>query len=115
MGLKNLFKIQPKHTKHVRPVVGGLCILFGIVFMAVPFIPLGYILLFGGLFLLTPYIPGADKLLNKIKKKDKKNRVEYAQDKVTGANDWISDSVSKEHNNGEEVPDKKSKKTPHEN
>jgi|GEM_PF-2526735 len=115
MGLKNYFKIQPKHSKYVRPVIGSLCILFGIVFMAVPFIPLGYILLFGGLFLLTPYIPGADKLLNKIKSKDKKNRVENAQNHVSDANDRITESLSKDRNDGEELPEKKPGRVPQSN
>ncbi len=56
-----------------------MCLILGGVFMFIPFIPLGYILLIAGLFLLTSEIPVLGKTLDKIKEKDKKNRV----DKVT--------------------------------
>ncbi len=96
MGLKSIFKLKPKNTKNIRPVLGGLCILFGMIFMLVPFIPLGYILLFGGIFLLAPYIPVVDKLLKKIKNKDDKNRVQNAQNHVSHANDKISEKMTNE-------------------
>ncbi len=80
--MNKIFKIKPEHKKYLRPVVGGIILLLGIVFMVVPFIPLGYIFLFGGLFLLSSEIPIFKKWLSKAKSKDKKDRIEKVEDKV---------------------------------
>ncbi len=80
--MNRIFKIKPEHKKYLRPVVGGIILLLGAVFMLVPFIPLGYIFLFGGLFLLSTDIPIFRKWLNKAKSKDKKNRIEKVEETV---------------------------------
>lgn len=80
--MNKVFKIKPEHKKYLRPVTGAVILLLGLVFMVVPFIPLGYIFLFGGLFLLSTEIPIFKKWLNKAKSKDKKNRIEKVEKKV---------------------------------
>ena len=78
-----LFKrIKKFFKKNLRYIVGGLVLLFGAVFMFIPFIPLGYILLAAGAFLLAPTVPFLRKVLKYIEKKDKKNRVKKLEDKI---------------------------------
>lgn len=80
--MKNPFKIKPEHKKYVRLLAGIIILVLGAVFMVVPFIPLGYAFLFAGLFLLASYIPALNKLLDKIRKKDNKGRVEKVEQKI---------------------------------
>lgn len=82
-----------EEPRYIRPVAGALILLAGLVFMLIPFIPLGYIMLLGGLFLLAPYIPGAKKIINTLKKKDKQNRVDKAEKIVTNEEKKISDKI----------------------
>jgi uncharacterized membrane protein YbaN (DUF454 family) len=87
------FKIKPEHKKYIRPVVGGIILLLGAVFMIVPFIPLGYIFLFGGLFLLSTEIPVFRKWLEKAKSKDKKNRIEKVEKTVEKKEEKVSKKI----------------------
>ncbi len=93
--MNNMFKIKPEHKKYIRPVVGGIILLLGIVFMVVPFIPLGYIFLFGGLFLLSSEVPIFKKWLNKAKGKDKKNRIEKVEKAVDEKEEQLSKKIVK--------------------
>lgn len=93
--MNKIFKIKPEHKKYLRPVAGGFILLLGIVFMVVPFIPLGYIFLFGGLFLLSTEIPIFKKWLDKAKSKDKKNRIEKVEKKVDEKEEQISEKIVK--------------------
>lgn len=63
--------------------------------MLIPFIPLGYILLFAGIYLLIPFIPKLDKLNEKIKKKDKSDRLGKTEDKVDTYIDKTADKSNK--------------------
>jgi hypothetical protein len=93
--MNRIFKIKPEHKKYLRPVAGGFILLLGIVFMVVPFIPLGYIFLFGGLFLLSTEIPLFKKWLNKAKSKDKKNRIEKAENIIDKKEEQLSEKIVK--------------------
>lgn len=93
--MNNLFKIKPEHKKYLRPVAGGIILFLGVIFMVVPFIPLGYIFLFGGLFLLSTEIPIFKKWLNKAKSKDKKNRIEDVEKSVDKKEEQVSDKIVK--------------------
>ena len=68
--------------KNLRYIVGSFSLLFGLVFMLIPFIPLGYIMLAVGAFLLAPVIPFLRKLVKYIERKDKSNRVKKIREKV---------------------------------
>jgi uncharacterized membrane protein YbaN (DUF454 family) len=94
--MNNSFKIKPEHKKYLRPVAGGIILLLGVVFMVVPFIPLGYIFLFGGLFLLSTEIPIFKKWLNKAKSKDKKNRIEDVEKTVDKKEEQVSKKIVKQ-------------------
>ncbi|MFB6319919.1 hypothetical protein [Saccharicrinis sp. FJH54] len=65
-----------------RYILGSIILLAGIVFMFIPFIPLGYILLAVGCFLLYPAVPPLKKLLDYLKRKDNSDRIEKAQKKT---------------------------------
>lgn len=93
--MNNIFNIKPEHKKYLRPVAGGFILLLGIVFMVVPFIPLGYIFLFGGLFLLSTEIPIFKKWLDKAKSKDKKNRIEEVEKTVDEKEEQVSKKIVK--------------------
>lgn len=63
--------------------------------MIVPFIPLGYIFLFAGLFLLAYRIPFLEKYLDKIRKKDKKGRVEKVEKKINKTEEKVDKKLVK--------------------
>lgn len=91
--MSSWIKLKPEHKKYLRPVIGGIILLFGAVFMVVPFIPLGYIFLFGGLFLLSTEIPLFKKWLNKAKSKDNKNRIENVEKTVDRKEQQVSEKI----------------------
>ncbi|MFW6289383.1 MAG: hypothetical protein ACOC0R_00330 [Mariniphaga sp.] len=93
--MKEMLKIKAKHKKYLRPVVGGVILFLGAVFMVVPFIPLGYIFLFAGLFLLSTEIPLFKKWQEKAKSKDDKNRVENVEKKVDKKEEQVSRKIVK--------------------
>ncbi len=80
--MNQLFKIKPKHKEYIRLVAGIIILILGLIFMLVPFIPLGYVFLIAGLFLLSYKIPFFRKIIDKIKRKDKKGRVEKVEKKI---------------------------------
>lgn len=97
--MKNIFKIKPKNKKYVRMVAAIIILVFGAVFMLVPFIPLGYIFVFAGLFLLASYIPPLNKVLNKIRKKDKKGRVDKVEEKIDEGEKIVDEKMVKDEEN----------------
>lgn len=99
--MKQWIKIKPENKKYIRLVVGIIILLLGGVFMLVPFIPLGYVFLFAGLFLLASYIPFLNKIITKLKKKDKKGLVKKVEKKIDEAEKEIDDKFV-------EDPDKQS-------
>ena len=74
--------MKPKYKKYIRLGAGLLLFVLGGVFMMIPFIPLGYIFLIGSLFLLAYEIPALKRVLDKIKARDKKGRVEKVEQKL---------------------------------
>lgn len=91
--MHNFFKIKPQNKKYLRPVAGVVILLLGIIFMVVPFIPLGYIFVFGGLFLLSTRIPLFQKWLDKAKRHDKKNKIDKVEESVNKAEEKISRKI----------------------
>jgi uncharacterized membrane protein len=91
--MKQWITIKPEHKKYIRLVAGIVILVFGGVFMLVPFIPLGYIFVFAGLFLLSYYIPFLRKIVAKIKKKDKKGMVAKAEKKIDKAEKAIDEKL----------------------
>jgi hypothetical protein len=74
-------------------VAGIIIVIFGAVFMMVPFIPLGYVFLIAGLMLLTSYIPPLKRLIEKFREKDDKNRVEKVEKKINDGEKIISERI----------------------
>lgn len=81
-----------RRMKIIRIIFGSLIFLLGVVFMFLPFIPLGYLFIFIGLFFLSPIIPHIRKLLNLIERKDKKGRIRKARDK----SDWFEKRIDED-------------------
>ena len=71
-----------KIKANIRYLIGGLVFLLGILFMFVPFIPLGYVCLGIGAFLLSPAIPALKRLIKFVKKKDPTNKVKKMEEKT---------------------------------
>ena len=95
-------KINPKYKKLVRLGIGFLILCLGGVFMLFPFIPLGYIFVFAGLFLLAFEIRPLKKLVNRMKKNDKKGRIEKVEQKIEKGDQFISENfIQKENDNSE--------------
>ena len=82
-------KVKAKYKKHIRLGIGILVLCLGLVFMLFPFIPLGYVFVTAGLFLLAYEIPALKKQVNKLKKKDKKGRVEKVEKKLQEGDQFI--------------------------
>ena len=72
---------NPNLFKYIRLLIGLFVFILGAVFMFVPFIPLGYLLLASGLFLMAYETPCFKKLIDKLKSKDDKNRIEKVEKK----------------------------------
>lgn len=92
--------LNPKVKKYIRPVIAGLALILGGVFMLIPFIPLGYILVFVGLFLLTPYFPNVKKWLRKLKDNHDNGVIEDAEEKIEESEErlssWLTENSSKD-------------------
>ena len=82
-----------------------MILLAGIVFMLIPFIPIGYILIITGAFFLAPSVPFIGRMLDKLKKKDKKNRVEKAEHKFDKIEGKIDRTLVGEEDTGNPGPD----------
>lgn len=91
-------KIKPENKKYIRLVAGIIILMLGAVFMLVPFIPLGYVFIIAGLLLLASYIPPLKRLIDKIRKKDDKNRVEKVEKKLDDGEDAVSEKIVKGEN-----------------
>ena len=74
--------IKLKIRKLITLVVGIVFLGLGILFMFIPFIPLGYIFIIIALFLLSYNLPFMRKLINKLRKKDKGNYIEKIENQV---------------------------------
>lgn len=72
-------------NSYIRYIIGALCALGGIIFMFIPFIPLGYVLLFAALLLLSPNLPFVRKLMRYLRKRDKNGHIERLENKL---NEW---------------------------
>ena len=93
-------KIKSKYKKYFRPVAGSLLLAVGIVFMLIPFIPIGYMFIIAGLFLLAYEIPALKKVLDKIKAKDSKGRVEKVEQKMKDGEQIVEEKfIEDEQNN----------------
>ena len=91
--MNRFIKIKPEHTKYIRLATGLIILILGIVFMMFPFIPLGYLFVIAGLFLLAYQIPVLYKLINKIKHKDKKGRVEKVEKKINEKEEKLNQKI----------------------
>lgn len=69
-----------RRRRIIRVILGLFLIFSGIVFIIIPFIPLGYLFLIVGLFFLSPIIPWLRGILEKAERKEKKGRVRKARD-----------------------------------
>ena len=91
-----MIKISSKYKKYLRLGIGILVLCLGLVFMLFPFIPLGYVFVIAGIFLLAFEIPPLKKLLNKIKEKDDKGRVEKVENQIDKGDQYISERFVKD-------------------
>jgi hypothetical protein len=94
-------KMKPEHQKYIRLIAGLILLLLGAVFMLIPFIPLGYAFLIASLFLLASYIPPLNRIIEKIKQKDRKARVNKVEQKIQDGEKIVSKKLIKEEENEE--------------
>ena len=86
-------KINSKYKKYIKLVIGVFVLCLGLVFMLLPFIPLGYIFVVAGLFLLAYEIPALKKQIDKLKEKDSKGRVAKVEEKLQEGDQIIEDKI----------------------
>lgn len=89
-------KIKPEHEKYIRLVAGLILLVLGAVFMLIPFIPLGYIFLIASLFLLASYIPALNRIIEKMRRKDKKAKVDKVEKKIQDGEKIVSNKLINE-------------------
>jgi uncharacterized membrane protein HdeD (DUF308 family) len=70
--------------KYARVVYGIIVLLIGVVAMLIPMIPLGYVGVFIGAYLLHHRIPMLERLMNWLRERDDKGRLQ-------GFEDWVED------------------------
>ena len=87
------FRIKQKHKKYIRLTAGLILLVSGAVFMLIPFIPLGYIFLIASLFLLASYIPPLNRIIDKIRTKDEKDRVGKVEKKIYDGEKIVSENI----------------------
>lgn len=68
--------------KYIRPLIGVLLFFFGLVFMFIPMIPLGYLLLAAGAVVLAPFAPPVQHFLDWWERKDSSGRVGRVRQRV---------------------------------
>lgn len=77
MKFKRLFTF-----KHARLVYGIIILIIGAVAMLFPMIPLGYAGVFVGCYLLQHKIPFLRRVMDWLRRKDKKGRLQKFEDQV---------------------------------
>lgn len=87
-------KLTPKQTRYIRPVIGAILLLIGLVSMFLPFLPLGYLFSLAGLVLLASRIPILQRLLSYLEKKDKKGKVKEVNEKISEVEEKIETKIS---------------------
>jgi uncharacterized membrane protein HdeD (DUF308 family) len=83
-------KIKSENKKYIRLFAGLILLVLGAVFMLVPFIPLGYIFLIASLFLLATYIPPLNRIIEKIRTKDEKDRVGKVEKRISYGEEYVN-------------------------
>ncbi|WP_339738489.1 hypothetical protein [uncultured Sunxiuqinia sp.] len=73
---------KSKIKANIRYIIGGIVLLFGALFMFIPFIPLGYVFLGVGAFLLSPAIPALKRLIKFVEKKDPSDKIKKMEEKT---------------------------------
>jgi uncharacterized membrane protein YbaN (DUF454 family) len=68
--------------RYIRPIIGGLLFLIGVVFMFLPMIPLGYLVLGASAVVLAPLSPPFRHLLRWLEERDSSGRVETVEKKI---------------------------------
>ncbi len=86
-------KMKPEHKKYIRLVTGLILLILGSLFMFIPFIPLGYIFLVASLFLLASYIPPLNRVIEKLRTKDEKDRLGKVEKKIVEGEKFIDEKL----------------------
>lgn len=102
-------KLTTKQVRYLWLIGGILILLIGLVSMALPFLPLGYVFTLGGLIILSSRIPFLQKLLRKLERKDKKGRVKRLNKKVVETERIVERKVTARK--VDQYPEKDQKKT----
>lgn len=77
MKFKSLFTF-----KYARVVYGSIILVIGAVAMLFPIIPMGYVGVFVGSYLLHHKVPFLERVMNWLRRKDEKGRLQRFEDKV---------------------------------
>ncbi|GAA0880679.1 hypothetical protein GCM10009119_36490 [Algoriphagus jejuensis] len=77
--------------KFIIPAIAFVIFIAGLVSMALPFVPLGWLFIATTSLLLAPYIPFIRKFIGWLSKKDKTGFVEKAGEKAADLYRWAGD------------------------
>ncbi len=69
--------------KYARLVYGSFLLILGTTLFVIPVLPFGYVFLFAGGYLLADRIPAFRKLKRWLKKRDKKGRLDDAEEQIS--------------------------------
>lgn len=76
---------KQKKFNYLRIGVAAILIAAGVVFLFIPFLPLGYILIFSGLFLVARNTLLFKRIMHVFKKNGNKKKIEDAENKINDA------------------------------
>jgi len=78
--------------RYVIPIVAGLLIIGGLVFITIPFIPLGWLFLILAALVLVPYFTCCRNIFSILVKKDRTGLLAKASRRVVNLYKWAGDN-----------------------
>ena len=94
-----MLKLKYIFRKYLKLVIAIILIALGVALTIFP-VPFGFLLIIAGLLLLVSYVPFLDRWLMKLKKKDKNNLIEKAEDKIDDVEENVVDRIVEDPQKG---------------
>lgn len=83
------------YKSYIRWAAGIFAFVIGVVFMLIPFIPIGYLFIIFSVFILAPKIPFLKKWVHWLKEKDKRGNINKVESWINQFELWLSNKFSK--------------------
>lgn len=84
-----------RYVVYFRWIVGLLLLLLGLLFLFVPFIPLGYIFLFAAFIIIGPQLPFYNRFINWIIRRDHSGKFERVEKRLNAWDKLLEKKLEK--------------------